>query len=38
MQFRQTKFLDHDSCNQHRGGWEGSMECLAKLVAETEAS
>jgi uncharacterized protein YndB with AHSA1/START domain len=38
MQLRQTKFPDDDSRNQLRGGWEGSMECLAKLLAETEAS
>jgi len=38
MQFRQNKFFDHDSRNQHCDGWEGSMECLAKLLAETEAS
>jgi hypothetical protein len=38
MQFRQNKFLVHDSRNQHRSGWEGSMECLVKLLAETEAS
>jgi len=34
MQFRQTRFPDDGSLKQHRGGWEGSMECLAKLVAE----
>jgi uncharacterized protein YndB with AHSA1/START domain len=37
MQFRQTKFPDDDSRNQHQGGWEGSMECLAKLLTETKA-
>ena len=38
MRFRQTKFPDDDSRDQHRGGWEGSIECLATLIAETEAS
>ncbi|NKB20725.1 MAG: SRPBCC domain-containing protein [Alphaproteobacteria bacterium] len=34
MQFRQTKFPDNESRGQHRGGWEGSFECLAAILSE----
>tara|TARA_Y100001936_G_C16083315_1_gene679608 strand:- start:1309 stop:1506 length:198 start_codon:yes stop_codon:yes gene_type:complete len=34
LRFKQTKFIDQEACDQHREGWEGSIECLEKVLSE----